>query len=283
MKKNYIALGGLFACLHLLFLLFSKFVVGSELLLVLFLPLLSTIYTLKCDKKNTIMFVIATLLICFVFDIVNTFIYVIPSLMCGIVYGILRKKGFKELELLCISGLTHVVSIAFSFSVIIFLFKEVDFMSVFEKILSLNGENLFVVVFLMLIVLGFCEAFLVHVITDNELERFSSKVEKNEYVPRWFFFPAIISFVLVVVTSVLFRVYSVFAMIIFFVFFIPYIVEGIINLKYKILTYSMIVILSLFSLFIIKYIDPINYLMVPVFVVSPFVINNFKDNKEKNF
>ena len=141
MKKNYLALGGLFACLHVLFLVASKFIFGSELLLVLFLPLLSTIYTFKCDNKSILMFIISTILICFVFDFVSTFIYVIPSLLCGVMYGVLRKNKFKELELLCISGLTHMVSIAFSFFVIIFLFKEVEFMGLFEKIFSLNGEN----------------------------------------------------------------------------------------------------------------------------------------------
>ena len=42
-------------------------------------------------------------------------------------YGFLRKKKFKELELLCVSGLTHMVSILFSFLIIVLLFKEVDF------------------------------------------------------------------------------------------------------------------------------------------------------------
>ena len=76
MRKNYLALGGLFACLHVLFLFVSKIMVGSELLLVLFLPLLSTIYTLKCDKKHVFMFTIATLLISFVFDFINTEVFV---------------------------------------------------------------------------------------------------------------------------------------------------------------------------------------------------------------
>ena len=39
MKNNYLALGGLFASLHVLFLFLSKVIVGSELLLVLFLAL----------------------------------------------------------------------------------------------------------------------------------------------------------------------------------------------------------------------------------------------------
>lgn len=283
MKKNYIALGGLFACMHVLFLVLSKMIVGSELLLVLFLPLLSTIYTLKCDKKSVLMFVIATLLICFVFDFVSTFIYVVPSLICGIMYGFLRKKNFKELELLCVSGLTHMVSILFSFLVIVLLFKEVDFMAIFEKIFSLSGNELIVVSLLTLLVLGFCEAFLVHMISDNELEKLATKVEKNETVPKWFSYASTLSFSFFVVIYFVNSLYCVFPMLAFFVFFIPYIIEGIINLKYKMLTTALCVAFSFVAIFIIQFLNPISYLMLPVFIASPLVINNFKDNSEKNF
>jgi hypothetical protein len=283
MKKNYIALGGLFASAHVLFLLLTKFVVGSELLLVLFLPLLSTVYTLKSDKKSVIMFVIATLLVCFIFDFISTFVYIVPSLICGVVYGVLRRKKCKELELLCISGLTHMLSIMFSFLVIVFLFKEVDFMGIFEKLFSLTGEYVIVVSLLTLFVLGFCEAFLVHIVTDSELSRFVSKVEKNECVPKWFAISSGVSFGTFIILYFIANVYSVFPMLMFFVFFIPYIVEGVINLKYKVLTFTLIVVFSIASLFVINYIDPLCYLMLPVFSLSPFVVNNFVDNKEKTF
>lgn len=282
-KNNYIALGGLFAGLHVLFLLMSKFVVGSELILVLFLPLLSTIYTLKCDKKGVAMFLVATFLICLVFDFVSTFIYVVPSLICGVTYGVLRKNKFKELELLCLSGLIHMISISISFLVIIFLFKELDFVSFFESFFSLSGERLLIVTLLTLLVLGFGEAFIVHVIADNELEKIANRVEKNEVVPKWFAAVAGVSFCFTIVTYFLFRIYCVFPMIVFFIFFIPYIVNGIINLRYKILTFSLIVLFFFVCLFILNYIDPIVYLVIPIFIVSPFVINNFKDNKGKNF
>ena len=283
MKKNYIALGGLFACMHVLFLILSKIIVGSELLLVLFLPLLSTIYTLKCDKKSVLMFVIATLLICFVFDFVSTFIYVVPSLICGIMYGFLRKKKFKELELLCVSGLTHMVSILFSFLIIVLLFKEVDFMAIFEQIFSLSGENLFVVALLTLFVLGFCEAFLVHIISDNELEKLATKVEKNDSVPKWFAPIAGISLVSCFIVYFINSLYSVFPMLLFFMFFIPYIIAGIINLKYKVLTTVLCVLFSFVAIFVIQFLNPIMYLMLPIFISSPLVINNFKDNTEKIF
>jgi len=283
LKSNYLALGGLFACLHVLFLLASKIIVGSELLLVLFLPLLSTIYTLKSDKKNVIMFVIATLLVCSVFDIVNTFIYVIPSLVCGVVYGVLRKYNFKELELLCISGICHIFSLLFSFVTIAILFKEVDFMEIFASIFGLNGKELIVISFSFLMVLGFCEAFLVHIVSDSELAKFSSKVEKNETVPKWFSIGALISFIMCIILYFVNNIYSVLAMMLLFVFIIPYIVSGIMNYKYKVLTTSLIIIFSFISIFALKYIEPLNYMIIPVFILSPTVINNFKDIKGKNF
>ena len=261
----------------------SKVIVGSELLLVLFLPLLSTIYTLKSDKKNVVMFVIATILVCCIFDIVGTFIYVVPSLVCGILYGVLRKKKFKELELLCVTSVGHMISLSFSFFVISLLFKEVKFMDIFSDIFGLVGDDLLVITFLALFILGFCEAFLVHVVSDNELAKFAGKVEKNDKVPKWFMVGAIISFALFVLMCFIDVLYSVFPMLIFFVFFIPYIVEGIINLKYKVITIVLICILSLIGIFVIRFIDPLIYLSIIPFVLSPFVINNFKDINEKDF
>ena len=283
MKRNYVALGGLFACLHVLFLIVSKIIFGSELLLVLFLPLLSTIYTLKCDKKSITMFIIATLLICFVFDFVNTFIYVVPALICGITYGLLRKKQFRELEILCVSGFAHVISLAFSFFVIVLLFKEVDFLFVFEKIFSVSGENLLVITLLLLLVLGFCEALITHIITDSELSKFGYKVIKNECVPKCFLFFSIFSFLIFVIVYFFNNLYSVFPMLLFFVFFIPYIIEGFMNFKYKLLTVSLMILFAFFSIFIVRFVKPINYIFLPIFTISPIVINNFEDIKEKIF
>lgn len=283
MKKNYLALGGLFACLHILFLFFSKMVVGSEIILVLFLPLLSTLYTLKSDKKSVVMFVIATLLVCSIFDIVGTFIYVIPSLACGVLYGFLRKKKVKELELLCYTGVGHIFSLLFSFFVIALLFKEIEFMEIFSSLFGIKGEELIVISVCFLMVLGFCEAFLVHIVSDNELAKFASRVEKNESVPKSFLCGFIFSFIAFIILYFVKNLYSVVPMLLSFIFIVPYIVYGVVNLKYRGLTFCLIFIFSLISIFIIKYIEPLNLLVIPFFVMSPFVINNFEDIKAKCF
>ncbi len=283
MKNNYLALGGLFACLHVIFLLMSKLIVGSELLLVLFLPLLSTIYTFKCDSKYVVMFVISSVLVCSLFDVVSTFIYIVPSLVCGVLYGVLRKKKFKELELLCISSVGHIFSLLFSFLVIAGLFKEVDFMGIFASLFGVSGKELVVVALSFLFVLGFCEAFLVHIVSDSEMAKFAGRVEKSERVPKWFLWGLIVSLVLFIVLVLVDVLYSVFAMFLIIVFLVPYIVYGIMNYKYKILTNILIIVSIFLSILVIKFINPLNYLMIPLFIFSPFVINNFEDNKGKNF
>lgn len=275
MKNKYLALGGLFASLHVLFLFLSKVIVGSELLLVLFLPLLSTLYTMKSDKKSVVMFVIATVLICSIFDVVGTFIYVVPSLICGILYGALRKKDFKELELLCFSSIGHIFSLLFSFFVITLLFKEVEFIEIFSSIFGMSGDKLIVLCACLFIVLGFCEAFLVHVISDNELGKLASKVGKNEDVPMPFMYAFLVCFSLFVILYFTNNLYSIIPMLLMGVFIIPYIVSGIINLKYKVLTGILIFSFSIIGVFFSRYIEPINMFVIPMFIVSPFVINNF--------
>ena len=283
MKKNYLALGGLFACLHVLFLLASKIMMGSELLLVLVLPLLSTIYTLKCENKNIAIFIIATTLVCSLFDIVGTFIYVVPSLVCGVFYGVLRKKKFKELELLCVTSVMHSFSLHFSFFVIALLFKEIEFMDIFSSVFKLEGDRLVVVSLCFLLVLGFCEGFLVHVVSDNELAKLDSKVEKNECVPKWFMLGVLVSFIMYVALCFINNLYSIIALMFLMIFYIPYVVEGVMDYKYKISTTILVCVFSLISIFFIKYIEPINYLFIPIFISSPIVFNNFKDIKGKIF
>lgn len=283
MKNNYLALGGLFASLHVLFLFLSKIIVGSEVILLIFLPLLSSLYTMKCDKKSVVMFSVTTVLICSVFDVIGTFIYVIPSLACGILYGFLRRMKFKELELLCFSGIGHVFSFLFSFLVISFLFKEVRFVDVFSSVFGVSGEKLVVLCSCFFITIGFCEAFLVHIVSDNELGKLVNKVDKNTNVPVVFLCSFFVFFISFVILCFMNTIYSVIPMILMCVFIIPYIVSGIMNLKYKYITFILIFVFSFISILTVEFIEPVNVIAIPVFVMSPFIINNFKDKTVKNF
>ena len=105
----------------------------------------------------------------------------------------------------------------------------------------------------------------------------------NESTPKWFLFPMFLSLLAFVILYFISSIYSLLPMIIFLIFYIPYVVEGFMNFRYKIITVSLISIFSLAGIFLVKYLDPIAYLLVIAGVFSPLVINNFKDNKGKNF
>jgi len=167
--------------------------------------------------------------------------------------------------------------------VIAFLFKEIEFMDIFASIFNVNGDELVVITLCFFVVLGFCEAFLVHVVSDSELEKLSSRVEKNESVPAWFLICFGVNFIAFIILYFVNNLYSVLPMLLSFVFLIPYVVYGIMNFRYKVITVTLIVIFFFISLFIVGYIESLNYLAIPMFILSPFIINNFKDIKGKNF
>ena len=271
-KNKYLALGGLFCALHLLFVLMAKFLPGSELILVIFLPLLSTIYALKFDKKALAIFLIATFALCVIFEPISTFIYVVPGLICGSLYGILRKLKFKELSLVYISSLGHAIAVSISFLAISLLFKEVNFFEIFSKILGLQGEHLYVAIYLFLLLLGVIEAFIVHIVSNGELKRFGyARVESEEETPRWMiigFFISLVTYLVLIFASPLVSIY-VFPFVLMGI--VPILIEFIISGKRKWI-YIFVALCGVFSLFLLNYINLLIYPVLLVCLVAPIVV-----------
>ena len=53
------------------------------------------------------------------------------------------------------TSISHTIGVSFSFFVIVSLFKEISFLEIFSKIFALSNQNVIVVAFLILLVLGF--------------------------------------------------------------------------------------------------------------------------------
>ena len=271
-KNNHLTLGGLFVALHLLFIFLSRVLVGSELILVIFLPLLSTIYSLKFKTKEVTMFVIATFLLCVLFEPVSTFIYVVPALICGTLYGILKKKNVKELSLVYITTLSHSFSLLIAFLAISFMFKEVDFLSIFNVFIDKGGKELYVCVYLILIVLGLLESFVVHVITNNELVKLGhNEMEEDFNTPSWMIGGFVISLVSYIVLIFINPLYTCYVFPFLLGFTIPIIIEFLLDNKKK---WIYFIILSLFVsiLFMLGSVNAILYPSLLILLVSPILL-----------
>ena len=272
MKNNHLALGGLFITLHLVFIFLSRILVGSELLLVIFLPLLSTIYSLKFKFKETCVFFFSTLLLCVIFEPISTLIYVLPALICGMSYGFLVKKDVKELSLVYASALAHSFSLFISFLFISLLFKEVSFFEIFSRLVNKEGDSFYACVYLILISLGVLESFVVHTITNNELVRLGYKeIKKEEETPMWINASLLISIVIFIILSFINPIFTCYIFPYMLAFIIPVLVEFIMLNKRKWI-YLCVAFVGLISLFLTSYVNSIFYPFLILLMFLPVIV-----------
>ena len=253
MNKNNLALGGLFAALHLIFLFFSTIFFGSEIILIIFLPLISSLYTLKTDLKSTIVFALSTIFLCIIFNPINTLIYIIPSLMVGIVYGFLNKNKIKELSMVYITTLFHFFALLFTIFIINTLFIEFDLFIILQDLFNTNRDNVLIILVNFLILLSIVQSFSTHLI-------------------------AIFSFIIVLLFVLTNSKYISSSIIILIMFILPYIVEGILNYKYVKTTYLLMFFSLLIFIFTIGYINPIYYPLLMLLIFLPFCVNLYNKN-----
>ena len=272
MKNSHLALGGLFITLHLVFIFMSRIFVGSELLLVIFLPLLSTIYSLKFAKKETIMFFIATFILCVIFEPISTFIYVLPALICGTTYGILSKYKVKELSLVYISSLAHFLSLSLSFLFVSIMFKEVSFFEIFSNFINKDGDAFYASIYLILISIGVLEAFCVHIITSNELEKFGyQKAKEDLMVSKWINIGLVFSVVSYIILGIINPIFTCYVYPFLLAFVVPSVVEFVLENKRKWI-YFVCGITLFIILFLLKYVSLIFYPSLLLCVALPIIL-----------
>ena len=272
MKNNHLALGGLFAALHLLFIVLSKVLVGSEFILVVFLPLLSTMYALKFNIKESAMFFIATFLLCLIFEPICACVYILPALLSGSVYGMARKKKAKEMTLLYLSSLTHALTVSISFWFICLMFKGIDLFNIFSLFIHKQGSEFYVCVYLILLLLGVIEAFVVHVICNEELKKVGyDEVESENKTPMWIDICLIISIVMCVGLSFVDKLWFCYCLPFLVAFTIPSIIEFVVENKKKWI-YFLVGIMAIVNLYLLNYVDPLFYPGLMIGVTLPILL-----------
>ena len=273
MKRNDLTLGGLLLCLQLLFLFISKIIIGSELILLLFLPLVSSFYTLKTNRRSVFVFALSSFILCFLFDPINTFIYILPALLVGISYGILRKKGVKELSLIYITSLVHFISLLITLVSFKFFFIEFDLLGVMERFFSSDSETAYIIMGVILFVLAIIQSFLVHIISEKELNKFNYTIKREEKTPRWFLAGLGISLAGVFTTYLFSSDLVVIFILLCNVFLIPFVIEGITNFKYKVATTLLLILFALISLYLFSILEVVFLPLIIILILLPLLIN----------
>ncbi len=277
MKIKSLTWGALLVAIHLIVLFLQNYVPGADIILMLVAPLFSAYYTINSSKRDLLIFVVATLIICGFIDLYGTLLSILPILMSGICYGFFAKK--QKDNLTTVYAMVGIELIIFEISILLIkLFYNIDIITALREVFKLNSIETATYAIPLLILYCFASAALMHFILKNELAKFSISFKKFE---RPNLTLVILSIVSIIVSCLPFinEMFSTALIIISFILAFPivYYAFSIYKKKTVVIIASICVSFLVISLPLIKFLDTSKILLayLSMFIV-PYVLGVVK-------
>ena len=116
--------------INIVFIILNLYLPLFSLIILIGLPFASSLVKLNCNYKYTLGYLLSSFLIGFFIDYQTTIFYLIPSLISGIIFGILIKKNVHGFYILFISSLSNIILEILSIIFLKFIYN-IDFLNVF--------------------------------------------------------------------------------------------------------------------------------------------------------
>lgn len=288
-----IAYMAIMSAINIIFVLLSNLVPGLLFLLVLILPLTSTVVTLYCKKIYYPVYAITTLGLCLAvaggFSIFDALIYVFPSLIVGFVFGICFEKKLPAIVI--IVGAT-VVQFGLSFLTYLVLSKIVTNFDIMYGIINLFGLkdfaylNSFLLIFVYII--SQIQIVLSYIFIKLQISRLGIEINLGCYNRFLLYCVSFISILLAVLSYFFFLNWTMIFVILPIPIYVFEIVQLILKRKtinYVLLGVAHIAFIFIFA-FIFKYVHSPNQLITISVLIGLVTIIDFLDNycfhKESN-
>lgn len=124
--------------INLIFIVLDTYVPFLMVLLVLLLPFISAVVSYYCEKKYYIIYAVASIGLCFIFNITDTLFYIVPALCSGFFIGLLLDKKINPFWMILCSTLIE-ISLAYAFIPLIKLITNVNVIDSFFTIFKLTA------------------------------------------------------------------------------------------------------------------------------------------------
>ena len=135
---HHITYMGIMAAINLIFIILANFVPFLIFLLILLLPFASTIVSCYCLKRYYLIYALASIGLCLIFNIPDTIFYVVPAVITGFVIGVLLDKKAHPFWLVLSSSIIE-AGLTFAFIPLINLIANTDIVQDFLKIFKLDS------------------------------------------------------------------------------------------------------------------------------------------------
>ena len=134
---HHITYMGIMTAINLIFIVLATYVPFLMFLLILLLPFVSAVVSYYCKKRYYIIYAIASIGLCLIFNISDTIFYVVPAIVTGFMIGLLLEKKINPFWLILSSTILE-SALTFALIPLINLIGNVDIVVTFLTIFKLN-------------------------------------------------------------------------------------------------------------------------------------------------
>lgn len=269
---HHITYMGIMAAINLIFIVLATYLPIFMFLLILLLPFASAIVSYYCQKRYYVIYAVATIGLCLIFNISDTLFYVVPAVITGLAIGILLEYKIHPFWLVLSSTIIN-FAFTLAFIPLINLISGADIIVSFLTILKVNNSDYRIeIAFLLFFIISLMQCVLTHFIIVSDSKKLG--IEINTRVD--YFIPYVLGIEVSILLSLVFAFFYLpmafvfFAIGLCFAFFILYyllISKSI--LVYVLLGVSLMLSLVLVALFYRMLIKPYGIML---FVIFPLLI-----------
>ena len=266
-KIKSITDAGIFAAIHLIFLLLFKLIPGFGIFLIILLPLASALYVIKNDFKSSLLFVVSTLIICGVFFLSETPLYVLPSLIVGIVYGLMIKHERPQDVILLVTTFAQLVGLCIS--VVFIKLLGLDILESLQLLFNMKEKNFYGMLPTFALLIATCQAFAVHISIKTELKKLGVHHKEFRRISKVFYILLPIVILLQIGFSLVYKPVAYALTFLTWVIAALILLNGYFKTKYLYPTIIAQGIITIIAVFPLMYIIPL--VNMPIVLLIPFL------------
>ena len=168
------------AAINIIISVIAAFSPIASVILVIFLPLTSTLVELFCEDKYYPIYAIATFglgVVATLWNIQSTFFTLLPSLITGYIFGLFAKHKFNPIwSVLAASALQALITLLF-IPLINFIFG-VDIIYTFKAAFKLTeSENIGIIIPAFILAISIVQIVLSYIVVSQEVKKFDQSME----------------------------------------------------------------------------------------------------------
>ena len=173
---HHITYMGIMTTINLIFILLATYLPFMMFLPIIFLPFASALVSYECKKRYYIIYAVASIGLCLIFNINDTIFYVVPAVATGFLIGVLLEKKINPFWMVLVSTIIE-ASLTFAFIPLINLISNVDIVETFISAFKLSEfayktELTYLFVFFLALV----QCALSHFVLLSEIKRMGIEI-----------------------------------------------------------------------------------------------------------